>query len=196
MKKEAGKMKIGVLSLQGGFAEHMRQIESLGHEAIAIRNQCDLEDLSGIILPGGESTTIAKLLKVTGLMEPLKNKIKNGLPTFGTCAGMILLAKDIDGELSHLALMNIKIKRNAFGRQSASFRTFSTIKYIDKSIELVFIRAPYVEEVMGDVEILGKVEDKIVAVREGNIIATAFHPELTEDLSFMKYFIKLCTSFK
>lgn len=185
-------MRVGVLAVQGGFIEHMRQIESLGHKAIAVKKECDLENLSGIILPGGESTTIAKLLKVTGLMEPLKDKIKKGLPTFGTCAGMILLAKEIDNESSHLALMNIKVKRNAFGRQSASFRTFGTIKYIDKSIELVFIRAPYVEEAMGDVEILGEFEGKIIAVKEGNIIATAFHPELTKDLRFMEYFIKLC----
>ena len=119
MLKEAGKMKkVGVLSFQGGVLEHLSQIEALGHEAIEIKKEEDLKNLDAIILPGGESTTMGKLLDVTGLKEPLKEKIKSGIPTWGTCAGMILLAKEIEGENSHLNLMNIKVKRNAFGRQS------------------------------------------------------------------------------
>lgn len=185
-------MKIGILAFQGGVVEHIKQIKSLGHDAIEIRNESDLEDLDGLILPGGESTTIGKLLKITNLLEPLKKKIEEGLPTFGTCAGMILLAKEIEGESSHLNLMNIKVKRNAFGRQVDSFSEYHKVKGINKEIELVFIRAPYVEEVGENVEVLCKVKEKIVAVRDRNIIATSFHPELTDDLTFMKYFLSMC----
>lgn len=185
-------MKIGVLAFQGGVIEHMKQIQSLGHNAIEVKNEEDLEGLDGIILPGGESTTIGKLLKITNLLEPLKEKIKSGLPTFGTCAGMILLAKEIEGEKSHLNLMNIRVKRNAFGRQLDSFSEYHKVKGIGKEIELVFIRAPYVEEVGDNVEVLCKVREKVVAVREKNIIATSFHPELTKDLTFMKYFLDMC----
>ena len=186
-------MKIGVLAFQGGVIEHIRQIESLGHNAIEVKKEEDLEGLDGIILPGGESTTMGKLLKITNLLEPLKRKIEDGLPTFGTCAGMILLAKEIDEENSHLNLMNIKVKRNAFGRQLDSFSEKHRVKGIDNEIKLVFIRAPYVEEVGEDVEVLCEVRGKIVAVKEKNIIATSFHPELTEDLTFMKYFLSLCS---
>lgn len=185
-------MKIGVLAFQGGVIEHIKQIESLGHNAIEIKNESDLEDLDGLILPGGESTTIGKLLKITNLLEPLRKKIEEGLPTFGTCAGMILLAKEIEGESSYLNLMNIKVKRNAFGRQVDSFSEYHKVKGINKEIELVFIRAPYVEEVGENVEVLCKVKEKIVAVRDRNIIATSFHPELTDDLTFMKYFLSMC----
>lgn len=185
-------MKIGVLAFQGGVIEHINQIKALGHNAIEVKKEEDLEGLDGIILPGGESTTMGKLLKITNLLEPLRKKIEKGLPTFGTCAGMILLAKEIEGENSHLNLMNIKVKRNAFGRQLDSFSEKHKVKGIDKEIDLVFIRAPYVEEVGENVEVLCKVKDRIVAVKEKNIIATSFHPELTEDLTFMKYFLSMC----
>ncbi len=185
-------MKIGVLAFQGGVIEHIDQIKYLGHNAIEVKKEEDLEGLDGIILPGGESTTMGKLLKITNLLEPLRKKIEDGLPTFGTCAGMILLAKEIEGEGNHLNLMNIKVKRNAFGRQLDSFSEYHKVKGIQKDIEMVFIRAPYVEEVRENVEILCKVREKIVAVREKNIIATSFHPELTEDLTFMKYFLSIC----
>ncbi|MDO4536004.1 MAG: pyridoxal 5'-phosphate synthase glutaminase subunit PdxT [Clostridium perfringens] len=185
-------MKIGVLAFQGGVIEHIKQIESLGHKAIEVKKEEDLEELGGIILPGGESTTMGKLLKITNLLEPLRKKIEEGLPTFGTCAGMILLAKEIEGENSYLNLMNIKIKRNAFGRQLDSFSEYHKVKGIQKDIELVFIRAPYVEEVGENVDVLCKVREKVVAVKENNIIATSFHPELTDDLTFMKYFLSIC----
>lgn len=185
-------MKVGVLSLQGGFAEHLKQIKSLGHNGIEVKQEKDLNNIDAIILPGGESTTIGKLLKVTGLMESLKKRIKNGLPTWGTCAGMILLANEIEGEeLKHLGGVDIKVKRNGFGSQINSFKTNEIIKEIsNEKMELVFIRAPYITEVKGDVKILCKVNDKIVAVKQGNIIVTSFHPELTDDLRFLNYFLK------
>lgn len=185
-------MRIGVLALQGGFIEHIRQIEKLNHIGVLVKSEKDLENIDGLILPGGESTTMGKLLNIAGLINPLKDKINTGLPTFGTCAGMILLAKEIEGENSYLGLMNIKVKRNAFGRQLGSFREVNAVKYIESDLELVFIRAPYVEEFSGEVEVLAKVKDRVVAVKERNIIATAFHPELTENLEVMNYFINMC----
>lgn len=185
-------MNIGVLSLQGGVIEHLNQIKALGHKGIEVKREEDIENIDGIILPGGESTTMGKLLRITGLMEVLIEKIQNGLPVWGTCAGMILLAREIENEpVSHLAVMDIKVRRNAFGRQIDSFKTKKIIKKVsNKEIELVFIRAPYVLEIGNHVDILCKVKDDIVAVRQENILATSFHPELTNDLSFMKYFIE------
>lgn len=185
-------MKIGVLSLQGGFIEHINQIKLLGYEPIEVKKESDLEVIDGIILPGGESTTMGKLLNVTGLMKPLKNKILEGLPVWGTCAGMILLAKDIENDCRrHLGIMDIKIRRNAFGTQIDSFRTKKVIEEVsDAEIELVFIRAPLVVEVKDNVEIICRVNNNIVAVKKKNMLATSFHPELTEDLRFLKYFIE------
>lgn len=184
-------MNIGVLSLQGGVIEHIKQITELGHNPVEVKKVEDLKHIQGIILPGGESTTMGKLLNVTGLMEPLRQKIRGGLPTWGTCAGMILLAKEIENDdKRHITLMNIKVKRNAFGTQVDSFKTNKIVKNVsDKAIELVFIRAPYVTEISNEVEVLCKVDDKIVAVREKNIVATSFHPELTPDVTFLRYFI-------
>ena len=187
-----GKMKVGVLSLQGGVIEHLNQIRALGHIGVEVKKEKDLNDIDAIILPGGESTTIGKLLKVTGLIEPLKEKIKNGLPTWGTCAGMILLANEIeDEELNHLQLMDIKVRRNAFGTQIDSFKTKKVIDEVsNEEIELVFIRAPYITEVKENVKVLCEVDKKIVAAKQNNIIVTSFHPELTNDLRFLKYFLK------
>ena len=185
-------MKVGVLSFQGGVIEHLNQIESLGHIGVQVKKEKDLNDIDAIILPGGESTTIGKLLKVTGLIEPLKEKIKNGLPTWGTCAGMILLANEIDGQESkHLQLMDIKVRRNAFGTQIDSFKTQKVIDEVsNEEMELVFIRAPYITEFKENVKILCKIDNKIVAAKQDNIIVTSFHPELTDDLRFLKYFLK------
>ncbi len=185
-------MKIGVLSFQGGVIEHLNQIKSLGHIGVEVKKEEDLSDIDGIILPGGESTTIGKLLRITGLITPLKEKIKNGLPTWGTCAGMILLANEIEGQESkHLQLMDIKVKRNAFGTQIDSFKTCKIIPEISQEkLELVFIRAPYITELKENVKILCEVDNKIVAAKQDNIIVTSFHPELTDDLRFMNYFIK------
>ena len=192
MLKEDGKMKVGVLSFQGGVIEHLNQIKSLGHIGVQVKKEKDLNDIDAIILPGGESTTIGKLLRVTGLIEPLKEKIKNGLPTWGTCAGMILLANEIEGqEAKHLELMDIKVKRNAFGTQRDSFKTQKVIHEVShEKIELVFIRAPYITEVKENVKILCEIDNKIVAAKQDNILVTSFHPELTNDLRFLKYFLK------
>ena len=185
-------MNIGVLALQGGVIEHLKQIEALGHKGIEVKVAEDLEKIDAIILPGGESTTIGKLLRITGLMECLREKIQGGMPVWGTCAGMILLAKEIENQpFNYLGVMDIKVRRNAFGTQIDSFKTKKVIKSVsDKEIELVFIRAPYVLEAGTDVDILCKVNGNIVAARQGNILATSFHPELTNDLSFMKFFIE------
>lgn len=185
-------MNIGVLSLQGGVVEHLNQIKALGHRGIEVKSEEDFENIDAIILPGGESTTMGKLLRITRLMELLREKIQNGMPVWGTCAGMILLAKEIENEpVNHLGVMNIKVRRNAFGTQIDSFKTKKVIKKVsNKEIELVFIRAPYVLETGNDVDVLCEVNDDIVAVRQGNILATSFHPELTNDLSFMKYFME------
>lgn len=192
MQAEDGKMNIGVLSLQGGVIEHINQINKLGHNAIEVRKEEDLENIDAIILPGGESTTIGKLLKITGLGEVLKEKIQNGLPTWGTCAGLILLAKKIVGETdSHLGLMDISVRRNAYGTQIDSFTTKIVEPKISKNpIELVFIRAPYIEEISPNVEPLITVEGNLVAAKQDNILVSSFHPELTEDTTFLKYFIK------
>lgn len=183
-------MKVGVLSLQGGVIEHKKAIEALGHTPIEVKKESDLEGLDAIILPGGESTTIGKLLKVTGLITPLRNKIENGLKTWGTCAGLILLSKEIVDEEGYLKLMNIQVKRNGFGSQIDSFKEEAVIETISKDkIELVFIRAPYISEVGEEVDVLCTVKDKIVAVKQGNMLGTAFHPELTSDTRVLEYFL-------
>jgi len=192
MKKEAGKMKIGVLALQGGFQEHIHHINELGYDGVLVKTVEDLKNIKALIIPGGESTTMGKLLKVTGLLSPLKEMIKNGLPVWGTCAGMILLAKNIDGETAtHLGVMDISVTRNAYGTQLDSFSTQIKLDEVDSNpLDLVFIRAPYVSEVNNSVVVLAKVNNNIVAVRENNMLATSFHPELTSNTSFHKYFLK------
>ena len=191
MQKEDGKMKIGVLSLQGGVIEHIKQVKKLGYDPVEVKKESDLDVIDAIILPGGESTTIGKLLNVTNLMEPLRNKILEGLPVWGTSAGMILLAKDIENDdRRHLGVMDIRVRRNAFGTQIDSFRTKKVIDQISREeIELVFIRAPYVIEASEKAEVLCKVREKIVAVRQNNMLATSFHPELTDNLKVLKYFV-------
>lgn len=186
-------MNIGVLSLQGGVIEHINAIKKLGHSAVEVKKEEDLNNIDAIILPGGESTTMGRLLNVTGLMNPLKEKILNGLPVWATCAGMILLAKEIENDSRrHLQLMDIKVKRNAFGSQIDSFSIKKIIPAVSPNeIELVFIRAPYITEAKDNVEILYKLDNNIVAVRQDNMIATSFHPELTEDTTFLEYFINL-----
>lgn len=191
---EGTKMKkIGVLALQGAFNEHIEIIKSLGHEGIEIRKAEQLNNLDGIILPGGESTAMGKLLDDFQIKETLVNKINNGLPVWGTCAGMILLAKELDGdENAHLKVMDIKVKRNAYGSQLDSFVTNEVIEEIsEKEIPMVFIRAPYIVDIDEKVDLLHKVDGNIVAVRQGNMLATSFHPELTNDTTFHEYFINM-----
>lgn len=186
-------MLIGVLALQGAFREHIRCLENIGIQGKLIKSNKDLEGIDGIILPGGESTAIGKMLIDFNMRENLACKIKNGLPVWGTCAGMILLAKRInESDDSHLKVMDIDVKRNAYGRQLGSFSTEKVIPEIsDEPVELVFIRAPYINCATNDVKILCEIDGNIVAARQGNILATSFHPELTEDEAFHKYFVKM-----
>jgi len=191
-------VKIGVLALQGGFAEHISHLKSLNGsegsiiETFEIRKKSDLlQDMDGLVLPGGESTVIGKLLKELDLFDDLKSKINNGLPTFGTCAGMILLAKKIsETNISYFSAIDIVVKRNAYGRQLGSFFTEAAFKGIG-TIPMTFIRAPYIESTGKDVEILSTVDNHIVAAREKNILVTSYHPELTNDNRVHKYFIDM-----
>lgn len=189
-------MRIGILALQGAFLEHKNILDTLGVDNIYIKTKQDLENIDGIILLGGESTAIGKLLRDFDILNILKEKIEKGLPVFGTCSGMILLAKElVNDETKHLSTMNISVKRNAYGRQLGSFKTYEHFKGIDEKVEMTFIRAPYVEKVKEGVEVLARVDDKIVAVREKNMLAISFHPELTKDFSVHKYFLEMVKSF-
>ena len=184
-------MRIGVLALQGAFIEHERMIRELGADCFEIRQLRDISgQIDGIVIPGGESTVQGKLLRELGIMEPLRKMILNGLPVFGTCAGLILLAKSIDGgEPPHLAVMDITAKRNAYGRQLGSFSTEGEFQGIGR-IPMTFIRAPYISSADG-AEILAAVDGKAVAARQGNMIVTAFHPELTSDARVHGYFLDM-----
>lgn len=187
-------MRIGVLALQGAFIEHINMIRKIDSsiDVFEIRQKKDLENgIDGLILPGGESTAISSLLKRLDLFDVLKTKIENGLCTFGTCAGMILLAKElVNDDTKHFQVLDISVKRNAYGRQLGSFKTISEFKGIG-NVEMVFIRGPIVYDVKNNVEILSIVNDEIVAVRQNNILATSYHPELTNDTSVHKYFINM-----
>ncbi|MBU3134604.1 pyridoxal 5'-phosphate synthase glutaminase subunit PdxT [Clostridium gasigenes] len=185
-------LHIGVLALQGSIDEHINHISSLGHIPVKVRTSNDLDNLDRLIIPGGESTTIGNILRSTGLLDSLKDKISKGLKVWGTCAGMILLAKEIENEtISHLSLMDIKVKRNAYGNQLDSFITYTKINEVSpNNLELVFIRAPYISEISDKVTILCKIDENIVAAKENNMLVTSFHPELTADTTFLKYFIE------
>ncbi|WP_064607519.1 pyridoxal 5'-phosphate synthase glutaminase subunit PdxT [Streptobacillus moniliformis] len=185
-------MLIGILALQGAFIEHKEILDKLGIDSFEIRQKKDvLRNFDALILPGGESPVMGKLLRELDIYEELKNKIENGMPVFGTCAGMILLAKEIDNDdKRHLALMDIIVKRNAYGRQLGSFKSFEKFGNIS-DFPMVFIRAPYAVNVGNDVEILSVVDEKIVAAREKNMLVTAFHPELTKDTRIHEYFIEM-----
>jgi 5'-phosphate synthase pdxT subunit len=185
--------KIGVLALQGAFIEHVYMIKNLGHEAVEIRKADQLDGLDGLILPGGESTTMGKLLADFNMMEALKEKLKAGLPVWGTCAGLILLAEEIENDpVVHLGQMNITAVRNAYGRQLGSFQYDGKFKGLDRSYPMVFIRAPYIGKVSKNVEILATVNDRIVAAKQDNMLVTAFHPELTDDTGIHDYFVSQC----
>ena len=191
-------MRIGVLALQGAFIEHEKILEKIGVKTFEIRKKSDLSNavsdnsIDGLIIPGGESTTIGKLLHDLDLFDDIKKLISDGLPTFGTCAGLILLAKKIENDDSvHLSLMDIKVKRNAYGRQLGSFFTENEFKHVGK-VPMTFIRAPYITEVGKNVEILSEVDGNIVAAKENNILVTSYHPELNDDLQVHKFFIDMC----
>jgi len=187
-------INVGVLAFQGSVVEHVHALTMIKDvRPYDVKTASDLEKVSGLILPGGESTTIGKLLKEYELLEPIKKRVKEGMPIWGTCAGMILIAKQIINENHlHLAIMDISVRRNAYGSQLDSFRTTACIPQISKDeIPLIFIRAPWVENVGQEVRILLKVTGKIVAVQQNNMLATSFHPELTQNLAFHKYFMEM-----
>ena len=189
-------MKIGILALQGAFVEHEKMLAQLGVESIELRNLEDFQqhrsELSGLILPGGESTAMGKLLRDQQMLLPLREAILNGLPVFGTCAGLILLAKQITSqEESHLATMDIVVERNAYGRQLGSFYTEADCKGVGK-IPMTFIRGPIISSVGEDVDALAIVNNQIVAAQEKSMLVTSFHPELTNDLRLHQYFMNMC----
>lgn len=185
-------MKIGVLALQGAVAEHLKSISSAGAEGIAIKHIEHLSEVAGLIIPGGESTTIGKLMRKYGFIEAIREFSEQGKPIFGTCAGLIVLAKDIEGsEEPHLGLMNISVSRNAFGRQRESFETDLDIKGIEQPVRAVFIRAPLISQVGEGVEVLSEYQDEIVTAREGHLLASSFHPELTDDYRLHQYFVDM-----
>jgi 5'-phosphate synthase pdxT subunit len=192
---------IGVLAVQGDFAEHAahlrRAAHALGREIAVreVRTVRDLADLDGLILPGGESTTIGKLLVAYGLEEPIRSGAEQGMPVWGTCAGMILLAREILGGEpdGRIGLMDLSVRRNAFGRQIDSFETNLDFKGLDRPLHAVFIRAPLVERVGPAAEALASLPDgRVVAARQGNLLATAFHPELSPDTTLHGWFIERC----
>jgi 5'-phosphate synthase pdxT subunit len=187
-------MKIGVLASQGAFIEHIKHLSRLKVEALPVRLAPQLDGLDGLVIPGGESTTITKLMASSNLTEAIKKLARKGFPIFGTCAGMIVLStKNSDQDVEPLGLMDIIVKRNAFGRQVDSFETELSIPVLgEKPFPAVFIRAPLIEKANSNVEILSRLSDgTIVAARQGNLLVAAFHPELTDDLRFHRYFLDM-----
>jgi 5'-phosphate synthase pdxT subunit len=186
---------IGVLALQGDVREHARSLQSAGARAVAVRRPAELEAVDALVVPGGESTTIWKLAEAFELLEPLRMRVKSGMPTFGSCAGMIMLADRIEGGVAGqqtLGGIDIVVRRNAFGRQVDSFE--GTLDFAGRGlIRAVFIRAPWVESLGAGVQVLGVAEpgDRIVAVRQGPLLATSFHPELTGDARVHSYFVEM-----
>jgi 5'-phosphate synthase pdxT subunit len=186
-------LAIGVLALQGAVAEHIERLRRLGAEAREVREPHDLDGLEGIILPGGESTTLGKLMRRIGLDSALREFAGAGKPMFGTCAGMILMARSLDGnDQPLLGLMDMKVRRNAFGRQVDSFEQDLEVTGLDgDGFRGVFIRAPYVVETGPEVSVLAQVDGHGVLVRQGRLMAAAFHPELTDDLRVHKLFVEM-----
>jgi len=186
-------MKIGVLALQGAFREHCWMLERCGVTAVEIRKAEELDDVEGLVIPGGESTTIGKLMVQWGIMDKIKARASQGMAIYGTCAGMIMLAKEImDSDQPRLGLMDVTVKRNGFGRQRESFEaSMSVPEFGEKPVQAVFIRAPYIDQASSQVKVMAVVNDKIVIARQGKMLVTAFHPELTEDDRIHKYFISM-----
>jgi len=193
---------IGVLALQGAFIEHIKMLRSLGAEAVEVRLPHELGDLQGLIIPGGESTTIGKLATTYGLIEPIKEMAGRGKPIWGSCSGLILLAKNVEGMQQPLiGVMDLTVRRNAFGRQVDSFeadipvhvlQTVSEPNEKGRPFHAVFIRAPLILSVGEGMEVLSRLTDgRIAAARQGSLLATAFHPELTNDTRFHRYFLKM-----
>ncbi|WP_312116083.1 pyridoxal 5'-phosphate synthase glutaminase subunit PdxT [Brevibacillus reuszeri] len=190
-------MKIGVLALQGAVAEHLRMLEEAGAVAVPVKKVEELDDLDGLVIPGGESTTISKLMHKYGFIEAIRQFGEQKKPVFGTCAGAILLANQINGQDDfHLGLMDIKVERNAFGRQKESFEVTMPVAGVAADYLAVFIRAPYIMEVGENGQVLAKYEDKIVVARSGHYLAAAFHPELTEDTRLHKFFLDMVKEYR
>ncbi len=187
-------MQVGVLALQGSFAEHADALRRAGASPVLVRLPAHLDGIAGLIIPGGESTTIGKLLVNSGLLEPLRAAVMGGMPVYGTCAGMILLARDIGGlDQPLIGVMDITVKRNAFGRQLDSFEESLSVPSLGSDpFRGVFIRAPLIERTGADVTVLATLGDgRVVAARQGTLLATAFHPELTEDGRVHRYFLEM-----
>lgn len=184
--------KVGVLGFQGSVEEHMSALEKIGADGLIVKTAAALGGIDALIIPGGESTTVSKLLNIFGMTEPIREKIKSGMPVWGTCAGMILLAKNVLGGEPCLGAMDITVRRNAYGRQTESFTRAEVIPAFGEApVPLVFIRAPWVESVGENVKILCETGGHIAAVRENNMLATAFHPELTDNTAALEYFLKM-----
>lgn len=185
---------IGVLALQGAFIEHEKMLRKIGAEVFEIRQLADFRrPKDGLVIPGGESTTQLKLLRELGLLEPIREEIQRGLPVFGTCAGLILLAKSVAGEPSRrIASMDMEVCRNAYGRQLGSFTAVAAVEEVGPDIPMTFIRAPYINKVEGtECKALATVDGHVVAARQGVQLATAFHPELGSDTRVHRYFLKI-----
>jgi len=192
------RVKIGVLAVQGAFAEHIAILKQLGIDSVAVRLPSDLDGIAGLIIPGGESTAMRKLIDNWGLRQPILDLARKGAPIFGTCAGMILLSDDItDGDAPVFPLLDISVKRNAFGRQLESFEAELSVPVLgDRPVHAIFIRAPIVERVGPNVDVLAELDDgRIVAVRRGNVVATAFHPELAGETRFHRLVATMAAEF-
>jgi 5'-phosphate synthase pdxT subunit len=185
-------VNIGVLALQGAVAEHIRSIESCGVTGTVVKRAEQLAELDGLIIPGGESTTIGKLMRTYGFIDAIRSFAADKKPVFGTCAGLIILAERITGqEEPHLGLMDITVARNAFGRQRESFEIDLEMRNWDRPVRAVFIRAPLIESAGSAVDVLASYNDGIVAVRQGHLLGASFHPELTDDNSMHAYFVQM-----
>ncbi|MES5134948.1 pyridoxal 5'-phosphate synthase glutaminase subunit PdxT [Prevotella amnii] len=191
-------MRVAILALQGAFLEHEEMLQRLGVDFFEIRKLSDWQQSKdALIIPGGESTTIGKLLVDLGLQTPIRRSIEEGLPVFGTCAGLILLAKNVEGDSenthtqSQLAVMDITAMRNAYGRQLGSFYTIAPFEGIDEDVPMTFIRAPFIKKVGSKVKVLSVVNGNIVAARERNMLVTSFHPELNSDTRIHQYFLDM-----
>lgn len=186
-------VKIGVLALQGAVREHVKSLEAPNTEVVIIKRVEELNDLDGLVFPGGESTTMRRLVNKYGFFQPLRDFAEAGKPIFGTCAGLILMAERIEGsdEEGHLQLMDMKVERNAFGRQRESFETTLVVDQVADDVEAVFIRAPLISETGESVDILAEYEGEIVAAKQNHLLACSFHPELTDDARLHQFFVKM-----
>ncbi|MDQ0257813.1 5'-phosphate synthase pdxT subunit [Evansella vedderi] len=188
-------INIGVLALQGAVREHVKALEASDVKVIPVKRVEQLEELDGLVFPGGESTTMRRLINKYDFYEPLKEFAAKNKPIFGTCAGAILMAKELVGNVEpHIAVMDIKVERNAFGRQRESFEAILPVKGIGDDIDAVFIRAPIIQEVGSRVEVLAEFDGEIVVAKEGPFLACSFHPELTEDNRMHQYFVEMVRS--